>query len=62
MVTEDGRRTIIVLSVLTPVTTVFLGLRLAIRQSRRVIGIDDGLLCFALVILYLRYVGAVLGL
>ena len=60
MLTEDGKKSIIILTVLTPTTTLFLGLRLAMRRRREVIGVDDGLLCFALFMLYLQYVGALL--
>ena len=60
MLAEDGKKSIITLSILTPTTTIFLGLRLLMRKRRKVIGVDDGLLYFALFILYLQYVGALL--
>ena len=58
MLTSDGKRSIITLSVLTPLSTIFLGLRL--ERKRKLIGIDDWLLIFALVLLYLQAVGAFL--
>ena len=60
MLAEDGKKSIIILTVLTPTTTVFLILRLVLRRRRKVLGADDGLLCFALFMLYLQYVGAVI--
>lgn len=60
MLAEDGKKTIIILTVLTPTTTVFLALRLVMRKRRNVLGVDDGLLCFALFIIYLQYVVSVL--
>ena len=60
MLAEDGKKSIIVLTVLTPTTTIFLVLRLVLRNRRKVLGIDDGLLCFALCMVYLQYIGAIL--
>ena len=58
MLTSDGKKSIIVLSILTPLSTIFLGLRLA--KKGQLIGIDDWFLCFALVLLYLQAAGAFL--
>ena len=60
MLTSDGKKSIIVLSILTPLSTFFLGLRL--RKKRNLIGTDDGLLCFALVLMYLQAAGLFLGM
>ena len=62
MLAEDGKKSIIILTVLTPTTTIFLVLRLILRNRRKVLGLDDGLLSFALVMLYLQYVNAVLSM
>ena len=62
MLADDGKKSIIVLTVLTPTTTTFLALRLMLRKRRKVLGLDDGLLSFALLMLYLQYVSAVLSM
>ena len=62
MLADDGKKSIIVLTVLTPTTTTFLVLRLILRKRRNVLGLDDGLLSFALFMLYLQYVSAVLSM
>lgn len=48
--TPDGKRAIALIWVLTPLSTFFLGLRLA--RKRQVIGVDDWLLGFAVLLLY----------
>ena len=58
MLTSDGKKSIAVVWVLTVLSTVFLALRLV--KKRKHIGIDDGLLCFAVVLLYLQAVGSTL--
>lgn len=58
MLTFEGKKAIIVLSILTPLSTIFVGLRLARKQ--KVLGADDWLLCFALLLLYLQTVFGVL--
>ena len=58
MLASDGKSFIIALSILTPLSTLFLGLRLS--KKRKLIGIDDWLLCFALVLMYLQTAGGVL--
>ncbi len=52
MLTFEAKKSIIVLSFLTPLSTVFVGLRLARKQKH--LGVDDWVLCFALVLLYLQ--------
>lgn len=58
MLASDGKKSIIILSILTPLSTVLLGLRLA--KKRNLLGPDDWLLCFALLLLYLQAIGAFL--
>ncbi|KAL8753029.1 MAG: hypothetical protein Q9184_005543 [Pyrenodesmia sp. 2 TL-2023] len=48
--TPDGKRAIAVIWLLTPLSTIFLGLRLA--RKREFVGIDDWLLGFAVLLLY----------
>lgn len=58
MLAYDGKKSIIILSILTPLSTVFLALRLS--KKRKLIGPDDWLLCSAVFLLYLQAVGAFL--
>ncbi len=58
MLTFEAKKSILVLSFLTPLSTVFVGLRLARKQKH--LGVDDWVLCFALVLLYLQTVFGVL--
>jgi uncharacterized membrane protein required for colicin V production len=60
MVTRDGRKSIIILCVLTVLTTTFVILRGILRKRNRLLGIDDWLLAFALFMLYVQDVGAFL--
>lgn len=55
MLTGDAKKSIIIITVLTVLSTVFLGLRL--RRKRSTLGIDDWLLCFALLFIYLQDAG-----
>lgn len=55
MLTSDGKKSIIILSILTPLSTIFLGLRLA--KKAKLLGLDDCLLCFAVLLLWLQNVG-----
>lgn len=55
MLTSDAKRSIVVISILTPLSTLFLGLRPA--KKRKVLGLDDWLLCCAVLLLWLQYVG-----
>lgn len=58
MLTDDGKKSIIILSVITSLSTVFLGLRLS--KKRKLLGPDDWLLCSALFLLYLQVIGGFL--
>lgn len=58
MLTPDGTRSITAVWVLTPLSTIFIVLRLA--RKRQLIGVDDWLLCFALLLLYLQAIGVTL--
>lgn len=58
MLASDGKKSIIIICVLTSLSTVFLGLRLS--KKRKLLGPDDWLLCFALFLLYLQDIGAFL--
>ena len=58
MLAYDGTKTIIILSILTPLSTVFLGLRLS--RKRKPIGPDDWLLSSAVVLLYLQAIAGIL--
>ena len=60
MLSEDGRKSIVILTCLTFLATVFLILRLSIRKSKYISTPEDGLLCFALFMLYLQDAGAFL--
>jgi len=55
MLTSDGKKSIIIISILTPLSTIFLGLRLA--KKLKLLGLDDWLLCFAVLLLWLQNVG-----
>ena len=57
---DDGKKSIIVLTVLTPIVTIFVALRLFVRKKRKVLGADDALLSFALFMVYLQYTGSIL--
>ncbi|KAL8732132.1 MAG: hypothetical protein Q9181_004047 [Wetmoreana brouardii] len=58
MVTADGKKSIIITTLLTPLSTVFLSLRL--MRKRQMLGIDDWLLCFAVLMTWLLAVGSIL--
>lgn len=60
MVTEDGKKSIIILSCLTILTTIFVILRTVLRRRKDVLGVDDWLLAFALFMLYIQDIGAFL--
>lgn len=58
MLTSEGKKQIILLSIFPALATVFLILRLA--RKRNPIGPDDWLLCFALLLLYQQAIGCFL--
>jgi len=60
MVSATGRESIIILSILTSLSTFFVGLRLAKRRGTHSIGFDDGLLVFAIFMIFLQDAGAFL--
>ena len=55
MISSDGKKSIITLTVLTVISTVFLALRL--WRKRKSLGADDWLLCFALLLIYIQDAG-----
>lgn len=58
MLAHDGTKAIIVIAVLIPLSTVFLGLRL--KQKQKVLGPDDWVLCFGLFFFYLQAIGSII--
>ena len=58
MLSDDGKKSIVILTFLTSLSTVFLALRLVRKQ--KLLGLDDWLLCFAVFMLYLQDAGAFL--
>ncbi|KAH8672145.1 hypothetical protein BGZ60DRAFT_527571 [Tricladium varicosporioides] len=57
---DTGKKSIIILSILTALSTLFVFLRLWKRKGVHNIGVDDGLLIFALVMIYAQDAGAFL--
>lgn len=57
---DTGKKSVIILSVLTALSTLFVFLRLWKRKGVHNIGVDDGLLIFALVMIYAQDAGAFL--
>lgn len=60
MLSHDGKKSIIILSILTVITTVFCILRWIPRRQKNLLGADDWLLAFALLMLYVQDAGAFL--
>ena len=58
MLTYDGKNPIIVLAILIPLSTAFLGLRL--RRKQKALGLDDWVICLAIFFFYLQAIGIVL--
>ena len=50
--TEDGLKSVIILPILTAIATVVVALRMYLRIKSKNFAWDDGLLCFALLLLY----------
>jgi hypothetical protein len=60
MVTRDGKKSIIILCILTILATTLFVLRGILRKRHGVLGADDWLLAFALFMLYVQDAGAFL--
>ena len=58
MLASDGKKSVIIVPILTVLSTVFLGLRLAKKRSN--LRLDDWLLCVAVFLLYLQAIAAFL--
>lgn len=56
----DGRNQIIITVVLSVLATILVVLRISMRRAKAAIGADDWLLLFAVFMLYLQDIGAVL--
>ena len=62
MFSEDGKKSLIILLILTCISTVSLGLRLLMRGRKSQLGLDDWLLCGALALAYAEDAGAFLSM
>lgn len=60
MLSPDGKKSTIILSVLTVFATTFFILRVIFTKQTRSLGTDDWLLAFALLMLYVQDAGALL--
>ena len=54
MASTDAKKAIAVLSILTGITTILVGLRLRTRKTKKAIGADDWALMLALILIYVN--------
>ena len=60
MLSLDAKRTLIILILLTLLATIVVTLRIILRWQKHILALDDFLIAFALIMVYLQDAGALL--